>query len=299
MTFGYLAQPIDQSRRQQGVNRLIAAARLLASETGVDLFAPGRAYHLANRRSLLGNTASAIDTINATALDVAEILFAVIPSGVPTLGTPVEIERCLGRGLPVVIVTESRLWQTSVQMQSWAQSGALVATLEAIEGDPLRAAAACREMLRSAPPVPTEPLPGALPYVRTHEAASTPSKAYEDDAGLDLAACEPAVIPPGGRALIRTGLKFALPAGFWGLIVGRSSTWAKRGLDVKLGVIDAGWRGELFVSVHNPGTDEVKVEVGERLAQYILLPAWMGKLMQVASLPDHERGENGFGSSGR
>jgi dUTP pyrophosphatase len=137
-----------------------------------------------------------------------------------------------------------------------------------------------------------------LPYVRADSLAYAPTKAYEDDAGLDLAACEDVTIPAGGSALVRTGLKFALPPGYWGLILGRSSTWANRKLVCMPGVIDSGWRGELFVSLWNPGTEEAKILVGERVGQYILLPAWAGHLTEVEQLPTHARGENGFGSSG-
>lgn len=301
MTFGYLAQPIDQAagtgRAAGRLNRLVGLAQNLAADSQIDLFQPATAYRLAGA-NLVEGTASAIDTINSTSLAMAEILFAVLPSKVPTLGTVVEIERALARGLPTVIITD--LLGQSVQVQSWAQHGATV-IYEHADLDYMDACRAVRAVLRT----PRQPVSLAtgrptdlLPYVRTHEAASVPTKAYEDDAGLDLAACEPAVIPARGSAQVRTGLKFALPPGTWGLIIGRSSAWAKKGLDVRLAVIDVGWRGELFVVCYNPTDTDYKVEVGERLAQYILLPAWLGHLAEVEELPAHDRGENGFGSSG-
>jgi dUTP pyrophosphatase len=191
---------------------------------------------------------------------------------------------------------------TSVQVRTWADAGALVVTIQDVTQDPLEVAGWCRGLLRrradEASRVATERPADLLPYVQAHPDATRPTKAYPDDAGIDLAACESVVIPVSGKALVKTGLKFALPAGMWGLIVGRSSTWAKKRLDVKLGVIDAGWRGELFISIENRGDEDYKVEVGERLAQYILLPAWQGAFAEVGMLPEHARGENGFGSSG-
>lgn len=298
MTFGYLAQPIDQGRRSPRITRVIAAAKELAHDAGIDLYQPGKAFQIVGS-DMPASTASAIDAINRQGLDLADVLVAVLPYGVATLGTPVEIERALGAGLPTIIVTEDLLFRSSVQVRAWSDAGAFVATLEAYESDPLGMGAACREMLVRRAPVATERPRDLLPYVRADILSTVPTKAYEDDAGLDLAASADAVIPAGGRTLVPTGLKFALPTGTWGLILGRSSTWAKRELVVMPGVIDAGWRGELFVSLWNPGTEDAKIEIGERLAQYILLPAWAGRLQQVEELPAHARGENGFGSSGR
>jgi dUTP pyrophosphatase len=145
-----------------------------------------------------------------------------------------------------------------------------------------------------------------IPYTILDHRAAKPAKAYPDDAGIDLAAIDYHKIRPGQSLNIPTGLAFAIPEGYWGLIQGRSSTWHKRRLMVMPAVIDAGWRGELFVAIHNPGAldglgmqSEVEIiRPGERLGQLIILPAFASTLTYVDKLPAHPRGLRGFGSSG-
>jgi dUTP pyrophosphatase len=128
-----------------------------------------------------------------------------------------------------------------------------------------------------------------------------PTKAYGDDAGFDLYVSEATIIPAGQFCDVPSGVAAQIPARCWGLITGRSSTLRKRGLLVYQGVIDPGYRGELFTGIQNVGAASQAVEVGERLAQLLLFhnasldvqtPTW------VTELDPHERGSNGFGSSG-
>jgi dUTP pyrophosphatase len=143
-------------------------------------------------------------------------------------------------------------------------------------------------------------------YTILNPRAEKPTKAYPDDAGIDLASVEQVEIPIGGSVNIATGLAFAIPEGYWGLIQGRSSTWHRHRLMVMPAVIDAGWRGELFVAIHHPGVplpdgyiEPALIHAGQRLGQLIILPAYASTLAYVDRLPDHPRGTNGFGSSGR
>ena len=129
--------------------------------------------------------------------------------------------------------------------------------------------------------------------------AVVPSKAYPDDAGFDLAVVEECVLAPGFTGDVPTGIAIGMPPGWWGRIIGRSSTMRKRGLMVMEGVIDAGFRGELFTGVFNPGDDYVVVEPGERLAQLLFLPVPTVHWSERSELTASERGVNGFGSSGR
>jgi dUTP pyrophosphatase len=94
------------------------------------------------------------------------------------------------------------------------------------------------------------------------------------------------------------GCSVALPEGYWGLITGRSSTIRQRGLMVTQGVIDNGYRGPLFAGVWNLTSRPVRVAVGDRVAQLILLPTWAGRVALVDELPDTMRGTDGFGSTG-
>lgn len=144
-----------------------------------------------------------------------------------------------------------------------------------------------------------------IPYTILNPRASMPTKAYPDDAGIDLAATDSLEIWPGQTANVPTGLAFAIPQGYWGLIQGRSSTWHRLRLMTMPAVIDAGWRGELFVALFHPGApladgmvEPVKIEAGQRVGQLIVLPAFASVLEYTDKLPPHQRGLNGFGSSG-
>ena len=131
---------------------------------------------------------------------------------------------------------------------------------------------------------------------------------YEGDCGLDLITSEAASVCPGGTADIPCGVAVALPPYTFGWITGRSSTWSKWKLQVVGGIIDEGWRGELFTMVHRPvifpddRDDQLIVPAGTRLAQLIILPnlASQVELYRVHpdDLPASDRGTSGFGSTG-
>lgn len=292
----YLAQPIDQARRTPRLTRLVGAANTMASEARLSLFRPATAYKVNSKLDM--ERSRQIDAINQAAMGTCSGLLALLPLGVATLGTPTEIEQTLTASKPVAILVDDDLARgLSVQVEAWRNRGALVVPLSHAEDNPIGTALALGKLFDTPPAV--EPQQPVMPYVTTDIAAFAPTKAYAGDAGLDLASVETVKIPSMGRALVKTGLAFALPEGTWGLIIGRSSTWFKRELMVMPGVIDVGWRGELFVSVYNPGASPVEIEFGDRLAQYIVLPAWQGVARQVPELPHGERGTSGFGSSGR
>lgn len=122
------------------------------------------------------------------------------------------------------------------------------------------------------------------------------------DAAADLPARSRTVIPAGGRALVPTGFAVAIPEGWCGLILPRSGLALNDGVTVlnSPGLIDAGYRGELQVVLHNTGRDDVIVERGQRIAQLLVLPVPPLDFEEVDSLPASidERGERGFGSSG-
>ena len=128
-----------------------------------------------------------------------------------------------------------------------------------------------------------------------------PSRAHPGDAGLDLYVSQEVVIPAGGFRDVPCGVAVELPAGSWGLLTGRSSTMRRRGLLMVQGVIDVGYRGEVFAGVFNVSGEDVTVGVGERLSQLIVLPNLTETLTPVVveSLSESERGVGGFGSSGR
>ena len=128
-----------------------------------------------------------------------------------------------------------------------------------------------------------------------------PAYAHEGDAGLDLRvlfADGGRRIYPGERVILRTGFAVAIPLGFEGQIRPRSSVF-KRGLHVAHGTIDAGYRGEVRIGVANLGSEAVDLEHGERVAQLVVAPVAHCAVLEVEALDATERGEGGFGSTGR
>lgn len=134
------------------------------------------------------------------------------------------------------------------------------------------------------------------------EGLPLPSYATEGAAGMDLLAAvtAPLVVPPGGRALVPTGLRIALPAGHELQVRPRSGLALKHGilLPNSPGTIDQDYRGELGIILLNTGTEAFTVERGMRIAQAVIAPVVHARWHEVADLPDTARGSGGFGSTG-
>ncbi|MGO2664475.1 dUTP diphosphatase [Mycetocola reblochoni] len=132
-------------------------------------------------------------------------------------------------------------------------------------------------------------------------ASEAPRFAHPGDAGADLTAAESVVLGPGERALVGTGVSIALPSGFAAFIVPRSGLAARHGITVlnAPGTVDAGYRGEIKVTLLNTdSTDSYTVNVGDRIAQMIVMPVPEVRFVPVESLPGSARGADGFGSTG-
>ena len=129
-----------------------------------------------------------------------------------------------------------------------------------------------------------------------------PTRATMDSAGMDLrAALEDYIsLPPGGRALIPTGIALALPSGYEGQVRPRSSLALKHGVTVlnSPGTLDADYRGELKVLLMNHGDRPFIVHRGERVAQLVIAPTITVSLQEASDLPESDRGKGGFGSTG-
>ena len=139
-----------------------------------------------------------------------------------------------------------------------------------------------------------------LPVRRLRPEAVLPERAYEADAGLDLAACDRVELRPGERALVPTGLAVAIPEGHAGFVQPRSGLAARHGITIvnSPGLIDAGYRGEIRISLLNTDARETFVaEPGERIAQLVVLAIPHVRVREQDDLPPSERGERGFGSS--
>lgn len=128
-----------------------------------------------------------------------------------------------------------------------------------------------------------------------------PRYAQPGDAGADIRSNVSLVIAPGERATVSTGMAIALPAGFVGLVHSRSGLAAKNGIMVlnSPGTIDAGYRGEIKVTLLNTDRSEpFEIRVGDRIAQLVVQKVEQAKFIQVDFLPDSNRGDGGFGSTG-
>ena len=122
-------------------------------------------------------------------------------------------------------------------------------------------------------------------------------------AGADLYAVTDGevVFAPGETRLIHTGLSMEIPEGFAGLVYARSGLASKRGLAPanKVGVIDADYRGEILVALHNHSTQAQKIDCGERIAQLVIAPFLKAEFEEADELSDTVRGSGGFGSTGK
>jgi len=132
-----------------------------------------------------------------------------------------------------------------------------------------------------------------------HPDAKIPARSTDGAAGLDLYACEPGIIMPGEREVIRTGLVIAIPHGCVGLIWPRSGLAVNHGIDILAGVIDSDFRGDVGVVAINHGHKRWRWDAGDRVAQLIVQLLWMADPELSDSLPPTERSESGWGSTGR
>lgn len=141
-----------------------------------------------------------------------------------------------------------------------------------------------------------------LRFRKLSEDAILPGRATPGDAGLDLHAAESAHIGPGERWKVKTGLAVEIPDGHAGLVVPRSGLAFEHGISLvnAPGLIDPGYRGEIGVLLLNTDPAETfRVEPGDRIAQLVIVPFVVAEPVASKELSDSERGEGGFGSTGR
>ena len=140
-----------------------------------------------------------------------------------------------------------------------------------------------------------------LRIARLDERARLPTRAHDGDAGLDLYALEDALLAPGQRASVPTGLAVEIPPGQAGLVLPRSGLAARHGISVvnAPGLIDSGYRGEVRVLLLNTDREQpFQVGAGDRIAQLVRVRVELLTPVEVEALTDSERGAGGFGSSG-
>jgi dUTP pyrophosphatase len=146
----------------------------------------------------------------------------------------------------------------------------------------------------------------SIPIVRLAHARDLPLPAYETigAAGMDLRAAvaehEPTTLKPGARAMVPTGLTFAVPAGFEAQVRPRSGLAAKAGVTClnTPGTIDSDYRGEVKVILINLGEEDSVIRRGDRIAQLVIAPVVQASWSEVGDLDETSRGAGGFGSTG-
>jgi len=138
-----------------------------------------------------------------------------------------------------------------------------------------------------------------LKFEKTNDLAKLPTKNHESDTGYDVYSIEDKVIPAKSSAVVGVGLKFAyIPEGYWIKVESRSGLGFKHGIMAHPGIIDCGYRGDAGVKLYNLTEVDYSVKIGDRIAQFVVymnfsMPVEWGKAEQS------ERGEKGFGSSGK
>jgi dUTP pyrophosphatase len=133
-------------------------------------------------------------------------------------------------------------------------------------------------------------------------AAQLPTVSHEGDAGFDLYAVDALTLAPGERAAVRTGIAIEVSHGHAALVLPRSGLAAKHGISVvnAPGLIDSGYRGEVQVLLlNNDRQAAFEIAPGDRIAQLVLIRVESPAVEEAAALTETERGEGGFGSSGR
>lgn len=286
----YIAYPIDQRAPASLTflfNQIENFKQAMAELGGYGwIFDPGDAFKV----NMDATPDDGIALINRAAAVNADAVAVFMPRGVPSIGVPMELDRALAQGKRVMLFTdvgESWMLQDPRLKRAWRGDWAN-------EDAPMDAAL---WLVQQGPPsysIEYDDL-----FVKVDVEGCKPTRAYVDDAGLDLYVAEDVTIPQGEFRDIPCGVSVELPPWAWAQIAARSSAFRKRRLLVLPGVIDAGYRGPLFAgatALQGP----VDLKKGERIAQLIVHSNTTRRVtvVEVPELNPSERGTKGFGSSG-
>jgi dUTP pyrophosphatase len=270
----YLAQAIDRNPAGSLSRRLADRISTELAEHKLSVFRPSGGWEIDIEAD------PKIQRINEAALALSDVVIAVLLHADRTIGVPWEMALAVQQGIPLVVHTD--MDPNMVMLAHLAGSGATICTYPEAT---VRAAAAAPPRDRG--------------LARWDGSGEAPRSGSPGDAGFDLVVSRPVTIEPGGFADVPSDVAVQLPPGMWALITGRSSSWKKRIL-VKDSVIDAGFRGVLFASCLNLGSEPVHIDVGDRVAQIIPMPlAASGIHWEKCQLDSSDRGAAGFGSTGR
>lgn len=150
-----------------------------------------------------------------------------------------------------------------------------------------------------------------IEYYRLRESARPPIRSNPSDAGLDVYYCpengEATTLAPGENAVLQTGLKFGVPHGNMLQVMNRSGMAAKKSLVVGAHCIDSGYDGEVFIDMHNIGTESQTLNPGDKIAQLVMVPVVSFRALETQkddlynweTITISRRGAGGFGSTGQ
>jgi dUTP pyrophosphatase len=287
----YLAYPIDLDRGKAGfIDDYQMIKNRMIDEPGLTFYDPGRAFNANDC-----GPDQRVQAVNMAALTRADAVVAILPPDVPSVGTPMEIAWASAAGIPCHVLRDAPSWALQVDnIYHHSEMAYLLNAIQHLQPLPHHNSSAVAKF------VPDTTLMETLP-----ELDPQPRQGYPGDAGFDLIyyGAEGLVLHPEETINVPAGVKIEWPPNTWALVLGRSSSFHKRGLLVHPAVIDPGYRGEMFANVRNL-SDEIRViQPGERIAQVIPLPALAPKIRMLPTqrdteLSDSPRGAKGFGSSG-
>lgn len=279
----YLASPIDQTGQRTVLAPTIIEQALV--DQGHLVFNPAGAF--AVRRDT--KPTDKAWKVNWRALVLCDGLLAFMPKGVPSIGVPMEVERCRNHK-PVAVISDAR--------ESWALQAP---GMELFPSSVAGVEDAVKWLTQEMDANDGERRLGESTLYWTGD-GEPPTLAHPDDAGFDLyvALERPVTVDPGDVVNLPSHVQVELPEGMWGMVIGRSSSFM-RGLMVNPAVIDPGYRGELFAVVRNISLKSVRIDPGDRVAQLVPLPAYATgmQVIRTTQLSPSHRGEDGQGSTGR
>lgn len=298
MSVVYLAEPIDFT--DPGTPRPGDQVAPVLAQMGLSVYRPAMAWLGVDPTSEHGG---ALIEVNNSALDRSSLLVACLPSHIRSVGVPMEIERATSQGIPAVVITD-------ITGSAMVNGNPLVVTVSpVVDGDKISQLMmrwAVEEAKRRARHVPPPTALRQLP-VQVQEGHPGLVRHYSSDAGLDLFTTVDQTVEPGTTEFIACGVRVQLPSDTWALVTARSSAFEGYGVMIPPSVIDTGYRGEIGVPVYRlpgyraTGAEPNVIPKGSRLAQLVLLPNMTRTFspVRVDQVEPADRGENGFGSTGR
>lgn len=273
----YLAHPLDFAT----INPLeVTELATIIANTGRHVYRPGGAWTVDP-----SELDSRVQEINRHALSTADGLVVYWPAGTHSVGCGVEIGEAAHQGIPTLVIG---------QQPGFALAGTPTVTMVDIGDWDI-----IEDWLDSLASMRWDG-----PALKVAGTGPTPSRAHDDDAGFDLFCSndDPIEVLPGEMVMVPCNIHLEWPPGMWALVLGRSSTFARRRLYVPPSVIDAGYRGPMFVVCQNMGNSATLIAPHERLVQAIPFPTFAAGIqaqrVEMDGLSDSARGSSGFGSSG-